>query len=657
MTKNEFKQRMQQLKTYREQNPGKGYWDWKIEQFQNRGEEDNRTDHPIYRPIIPQRIERTINGVKWSDLPVVDRLRNSRGRIDGRPTEQGLIEVYPEFDLLLGIKGIINMYRNSPKIIGELSRTKVNGENTVQLNGKPFGEYIGEGSEQFVVQSSDDASRVMKVYADIEHKTRGEAKKAAKEYLKRNKIPYSEKVFHEGYVKDTEGKLYNVFSQRKLQTINADSKNLEDLERKVLTPVMDNMMYKKGYSGTFTKGYNKGSKYIGDISPYNVGFTSKGELRFIDAYPEGFENGGEIPPELYERSDYELGYNPVYVNPITGKPLATGIARPLFDISDAASVTPVVGDIMTMADMYEAAHNRDYIGLGLASLGLIPFVPSLANKAARIQRRTPTVQTKQQMQDLIDRQMEINDRMSRIKANANNQTYSILERLTWDPSYIDRANDVRIKYGDDYTQIYADLINAYNTNPSILPKAKVERLSNPEARAEMRTTVESTRRHMQGGKFPELGEYTYSISPQLEDVTTDITVHELNHLADFLRNQSGNAVGESNIFRYMQDDINKANVKIDANDNYFKSPTEQKAYMNQLREYMYNTGKIINRNQPVNPKVVTQTLKEIKDKPQYQSIIQASKYFGDVKKYTKWMNTIPLLGIGLPLVMNNNQEE
>ena len=38
MNRQAFKQRMQSLKSYRENNPGKGYWDWKIESFQSGGE-------------------------------------------------------------------------------------------------------------------------------------------------------------------------------------------------------------------------------------------------------------------------------------------------------------------------------------------------------------------------------------------------------------------------------------------------------------------------------------------------------------------------------------------------------------------------------------------------------------------------------------------
>lgn len=41
MDRQAFKQRMQNLKSYRENNPGKGYWDWKVETFADGGVNDN----------------------------------------------------------------------------------------------------------------------------------------------------------------------------------------------------------------------------------------------------------------------------------------------------------------------------------------------------------------------------------------------------------------------------------------------------------------------------------------------------------------------------------------------------------------------------------------------------------------------------------------
>jgi hypothetical protein len=54
----------------------------------------------------------------------------------------------------------------------------------------------------------------------------------------------------------------------------------------------------------------------------------------------------------------------------------------------------------------------------------------------------------------------------------NNETYNVVERLMDDPSYMRRAQQVKSKYGDDYTSVYADIINAYNESPDMLPKAK-----------------------------------------------------------------------------------------------------------------------------------------------------------------------------------------
>lgn len=41
MDRQAFKQRMQDLKSYRENNPGKGYWDWKVDAFDDGGVNGN----------------------------------------------------------------------------------------------------------------------------------------------------------------------------------------------------------------------------------------------------------------------------------------------------------------------------------------------------------------------------------------------------------------------------------------------------------------------------------------------------------------------------------------------------------------------------------------------------------------------------------------
>lgn len=72
----------------------------------------------ISKPTIPQRIERTVNGKKWSDLTPVERFNNRKGRVDGTPQEQGLILDHTDFDILMLGRSILN----APKAIDALSR-------------------------------------------------------------------------------------------------------------------------------------------------------------------------------------------------------------------------------------------------------------------------------------------------------------------------------------------------------------------------------------------------------------------------------------------------------------------------------------------------------------------------------------------------------
>lgn len=68
MDRQAFKQRMQNLKSYRENNPGKGYWDWKVEAF--------------------------AEGSQTGD-PEKERFYQATGRSSsGRPLEEGLKPVF-----------------------------------------------------------------------------------------------------------------------------------------------------------------------------------------------------------------------------------------------------------------------------------------------------------------------------------------------------------------------------------------------------------------------------------------------------------------------------------------------------------------------------------------------------------------------------------
>lgn len=189
------------------------------------------------------------------------------------------------------------------------------------------------------------------------------------------------------------------------------------------------------------------------------------------------------------------------------------------------------------------------------------------------------------------------------------------------------------------TSVYADIINTYNESPELLPKAKGS-LSLGEARGKMQTQGSATTRHKEGGDFPKMGEYDYMFNID-RGVPYGSTTHEINHFSDFLKNQSPDAVGSSNMYKWMRSAIRPYS---DSVSKYFSSPTEQKAYMNQLREFMYANKMIDTRDQVVTPSLIKTALDKLPKG--MDSVKKASDQFKSLKSYTKWFNTVPLLGVG-----------
>lgn len=348
-------------------------------------------------------------------------------------------------------------------------------------------------------------------------------------------------------------------------------------------------------------------------------------------------NGGEVgdpDDEFIQAVNTKLGRTP------DGRPKEQGL-KPVIDLEDAVNVTPI-GDVLSAKDAYNAARNNDWLGVGLATATMIPFVP---RAISTVRRSTPTVKNyRSSLSNALDKAVKLGEKERRMSARLNNETYETVQRLMDDPSYMRRAQQVKEKYGDDYTQIYADLIDAYNNSPELLPKAKRTAFED-NARARMATTTESTKRHMDGGEFPKMGEYEYQYD--INGVPYGTTIHEMNHNADYLKNKAADADANSNLYYWMRSAL-KPFSRIDPNTDkltkYYSKPTEQKAYKNQLREFMYANKMIDTRDQIVTPDLIKQAISKLPKG--MQSIKKASEQFKSMRSYTKWFNTIPLLGVG-----------
>lgn len=385
-----------------------------------------------------------------------------------------------------------------------------------------------------------------------------------------------------------------------------------------------------------------------------------------------YANGGEVPPTNkptivepipYKGKLYSDRYGKKYteeqvydyynngtdeIDRFTGGPLVRGL-KPLLDLEDAANFTPV-GDAVAAYDVYDAVSNRDWSGAGLAALGLVPFMPMTVKQfrskykgiTPKVKNKTKTLNSfnttvnrnyaQDRMNEYFNKEVQDNAKLSR----AANQTYNVAERLMDDPEYLIRANQVKKQFGDYYVTVYADIIDKYNNDPFSLPN--IESFSEGASRAQLKAFGND--------------KYSYRIDPNKANLDLPVTEHELSHYADFKRNKDRlDPHGDSNMFYQMSKDLKDRGI--DSWDWYYVKPTEQKAHMNQLREYMFQNGMIGTRGQTVDAKMMKKVLDQISKTDSMKEVARASKQFNNINKYTKWFNSIPLLGVGALGVYSN----
>lgn len=163
-----------------------------------------------------------------------------------------------------------------------------------------------------------------------------------------------------------------------------------------------------------------------------------------------------------------------------------------------------------------------------------------------------------------------------------------------------------------------------------------------------------------GRKYTEdqLADYYDNSSDEIDRFTGKPFVRGLKPVGDIEDAANATPVGDAisayDTYKALQKDI--SNKKIDTNDEYYSRPTEQKAHMNQLREYMFQNNYIKTRGETVDEKLLKKAMQEAEKHDSMKGMIRASKQFKSFNKYTKWFNSIPLLGVGAAAVYNNNQE-
>jgi hypothetical protein len=144
-------------------------------------------------------------------------------------------------------------------------------------------------------------------------------------------------------------------------------------------------------------------------------------------------NGGEIgdPDDEFTKAiNTKLGRTP------DGRPLQQGL-KPVFDLEDAANLTPV-GDAIAAKDMYNAAMDKDWTGLSLAAASMIPFVPSGMRKINKKFKQIPSVHK--------DTQQLYGDAYPDTSKWPTSRQYRILKRFDKNTYFTDNEKNFIINY-------------------------------------------------------------------------------------------------------------------------------------------------------------------------------------------------------------------
>lgn len=416
--------------------------------------------------------------------------------------------------------------------------------------------------------------------------------------------------------------------------------------------------YKTVYHPTFSKE----SMYSGKKSQYNPeGITGgwwdynnkifhagyKQDIRNTQKYlnqedpgwkVKAFQDGGEASDPKKEKFFQATGRSS------SGRPLEEGL-KPVFSLEDAANMTPI-GDAISAKDAYDSVKNRDWLGAGLAALTVLPFVPSGLRNVKAAARYIPTVNRTEQ--SLINQALGNISKKRDYLSDIANSRNRVLEDINTIP-YRNRAEQADKIFGTNYSETYDLLDDLYQHRyfdlPEVQPKDMV-------ASGRLQAKPFAEERFNKTGVGAEPNEFDLWVNTGMYRDPMQLANHEMNHYTDYIISRNIDTSVNNNMLKQLENSLKQT----DATD-YYRKGTEQKAYMNQLRTILKQNGEIQNLDEPVSSALLKKYLDKM---PDSDPIKKMSKQHKNIKTYTKWFNTIPLLGtatLGINTYFNNKENK
>lgn len=563
MDKQAFKQRMQNLKSYRENNPGKGYWDWKIEAFQDGGEVTRKSLRDI-------RKESTI-GDKL-DYNVMLQNQNTYQKEFATNWYKERAK-NPKYRSQLGDGKLDKILSDIDKATWK-NPTEAMKDNLISQGYTPTEQNIksqlqainAKGTKGFAVPSmySYYGAPRNTWHEGIGHIV-GDNNPAILDSTPNISIPSNDPQYSD-YINQANEKHAQTWDFRgKNQTLKDDAGNYYiDPNRQLSSDDIQEMIDKGAVIPDQWK----------DITTQDISDLTN---TFAYNYAEGGEVGN---PD----DDFTKAVNIKLGRTSDGRPKEQGL-KPVIDLEDAANITPI-GDALSARDVYNAVTERDWTGAGLAAATMIPFVP-MTVKQFRKKYKGITPKSKQNYNSkLMDKTVQsyIDNADSYKESRIKLYEEAIKDRNKEYDNWIEnedafrRAANFDRKYGTNYVRTYSDELKRKYQNSNDITQIGIKPMD-PDT---------------YGSFNPAIPDYIFISNNQIVNKKPRVGLinHELGHKID---RQAGVFGSDGKVVRPIfnrdkfesSDRIKQMYPKTyNKIQNYLLKDSEIKSHMNEFRTYL-----------------------------------------------------------------------
>lgn len=563
MDKQAFKQRMQNLKSYRENNPGKGYWDWKIEAFQDGGEVTRKSLRDI-------RKESTI-GDKL-DYNVMLQNQNTYQKEFATNWYKERAK-NPKYRSQLGDGRLDKILSDIDKATWK-NPTEAMKDNLISQGYTPTEQNIksqlqainAKGTKGFAVPSmySYYGAPRNTWHEGIGHIV-GDNNPAILDSTPNISIPSNDPQYSD-YINQANEKHAQTWDFRgKNQTLKDDAGNYYiDPNRQLSSDDIQEMI-------------NKGAV----IPDQWKDITTQDISDLTNTFAYNYAEGGEVGnPD----DDFTKAINIKLGRTSDGRPKEQGL-KPVIDLEDAANITPI-GDALSARDVYNAVTERDWTGAGLAAATMIPFVP-MTVKQFRKKYKGITPKSKQNYNSkLMDKTVQsyIDNADSYKESRIKLYEEAIKDRNKEYDNWIEnedafrRAANFDRKYGTNYVRTYSDELKRKYQNSNDITQIGIKPMD-PDT---------------YGSFNPAIPDYIFISNNQIVNKKPRVGLinHELGHKID---RQAGVFGSDGKVVRPIfnrdkfesSDRIKQMYPKTyNKIQNYLLKDSEIKSHMNEFRTYL-----------------------------------------------------------------------